>query len=79
MLAAARQRLVGAALAAAPPLMKQTRPDGKCREERATYPEVPPAPDLGAPVSPSPIRGATAEKDRWSRARLAVMVGRTIA
>jgi len=42
-----------------------------------TYLEAAP-PDRGAPVSPSPIRGATAEKERWQRARLAMMAGRVI-
>jgi hypothetical protein len=35
-------------------------------------------PERGAPVSPSPIRGAATEKDRVSKARLAATAGRMI-
>jgi hypothetical protein len=46
-------------------------------KEESTHPE-PPAPDRGAPVSPSPRRGTATEKDRWAKARLAVMRGRAV-
>ena len=45
---------------------------------RLTYPEAPPLPVRGAPVSPSPMRGTAAENERVKTARLAVLAERTM-
>lgn len=47
------------------------------RNERNTYDEAAP-PDLGAPVSPSPILGAMAENERFPTRRLAEATGRAM-
>lgn len=42
-----------------------------------TYPEDPPAPLRGEPVSPAPRRGTATENERVKTARLAVLAERT--
>lgn len=46
--------------------------------EGVMYPEEPPAPERGAPVSPSPMRGTATENARWDKTRLADRRGRAM-